>query len=525
MRTLAAIVLAAALGASAVASSPEQIVYARVSPNPGGLGLFIAAADGSGERALLNAPDLDYDAAFAPDGQTLVFTSERNGSADLYRVKADGSALERLTDDPAYDDQAAFAPDGRQVVFVSTRQGGFARLWILDLATRRAKRLTAESPGDFRPSWSPDGSWIAFSSARGSSLPFAYGRWERLQQADIYIVHPDGSGLKRVSEHGNFCGSPKWAADSRHVIAYCMTAEQTLSNRRAFPESGPGGNDTRLVSFDISRGTSEEVKTGAGVMFNPSFVGGTVGYIRKFAAGSEAGIYYLDGRSGPKGDIRSASWTPDGTRVVYIKGQQPNESMWWQKADGTAAEEQLVAIARAPESWLARDQLLSFITLKAGATLDYDIWTYSTRDKKASVLIEAPVSAEHSSRFSPDGRWIAYVSNEGGEYDVYVQPYPLTGAKYKISSGGGLHPEWAPDGKQLYFDNAQRLYTVQLRTEPSFEAAAPVLTKIAGFIAGAVNTRRQYDLTPDGKQFLMMFLKQEIRIEPKWGDQVRARVK
>jgi len=316
---MAAVVLVAALGASAAASSPQQIVYARVSPNPDGLGLFIASADGSGERPLLNAPDLDYDAAFAPDGRTLVFTSERDGSADLFRVKADGTSLERLTDDPAYDDQAAFSPDGRQLVFVSTRQGGFARLWTMDLATRRAKRLTSESPGDFRPSWSPDGSWIAFSSARGSSLPFAYGRWERLQQADIYVVHPDGSGLKRVSEHGNFCGSPKWKSDSRQVIAYCMTAEQTLSNRRAFPEAGPGGIDTRLVSFDISRGTSEEMKTGAGVMFNPSFVGATVGYIRKVAPGSDAGIYYLDGRSGPKGDIRSASWSPDGGRVVFHK--------------------------------------------------------------------------------------------------------------------------------------------------------------------------------------------------------------
>ena len=319
MRTIAAVAVAAALGASAAGSSPQQIVYARVFPNPGGLGLFIAAADGSGERPLLGTPDLDYDAAFAPDGQTLVFTSERDGSADLFRVKADGTGLERLTDDPAYDDQAAFSPDGRQLVFVSTRQGGFARLWTMDLATRRAKRVTAESAGDFRPSWSPDGSWIAFASARGSSLPFAYGRWERLQQADIYIVHPDGSGLKRVSEHGNFCGSPKWKSDSRRVIAYCMTAEQTLSNRRAFPEAGAGGNDTRLVSFDIGGGASEEVKTGAGAMFNPSFVGGTVGYIRKFTQGPVAGIYYLDGRSGPKGDIRSASWSPDGARVVFHK--------------------------------------------------------------------------------------------------------------------------------------------------------------------------------------------------------------
>ena len=317
MRLIAVIVVAAALGVSSADTSPQQIVFTRVSPNPGGLGLFIASADGSDERPLLSAPDVDYDPAFAPDGQTLVFTSERAGSADLFRVKTDGTALERLTDDPAYDDQAAFAPDGRQLVFVSTRQGGFARLWTMDLATRRAKAITKASGGDFRPSWSPDGSWIAFASARDSEMPFAYGRWERLQPADLYVVRPDGSGLKRVSEHGNFCGSPKWKSDSRHLIAYCMSAEQTLSNRRAIPESGPDGPDTRLVSFDVNTGASENVKTAAGVMFNPSYVGATVGYIRKYAQAPGAGIYYVDGRSGPKGDVRSASWSPDGTRVAF----------------------------------------------------------------------------------------------------------------------------------------------------------------------------------------------------------------
>ena len=317
MRLIAVVVVAAALGVSSADTSPQQIVFTRVSPNPGGLGLFIASADGSDERPLLAARDLDYDPAFAPDGQTLVFTSERGGSADLFRVKADGTALERLTDDPAYDDQAAFSPDGRQLVFVSTRQGGLARLWTMDLATRRAKAITKASGGDFRPSWSPDGSWIAFASARDSEMPFAYGRWERLQPADLFIVRPDGSGLKRVGEHGNFCGSPKWKSDSRHLIAYCMSAEQTLSNRRAIPEAGPDGSDTRLVSFDVNTGASENVKTAGGVMFNPSHVGATVGYIRKYAQGPGAGIYYVDGRSGPKGDVRSASWSPDGTHVAF----------------------------------------------------------------------------------------------------------------------------------------------------------------------------------------------------------------
>lgn len=87
----------------------KRLAAVRVFGNPGQAGLFVADADGSNERPLLGTAATDYDAAWAPDGSSIVFTSERDGSADLYRVKPDGSSLERMTNDPAYDDQAAFS--------------------------------------------------------------------------------------------------------------------------------------------------------------------------------------------------------------------------------------------------------------------------------------------------------------------------------------------------------------------------------------------------------------------------------
>jgi Tol biopolymer transport system component len=292
----------------------HQVVVTRVFPQAGQIGLFMADADGSNEHPLLNPADLDYDATWAPDGTSIVFTSERNGSADLYRVKPDGTALERLTDHAAYDDQAAFSPDGRQLVFVSTRAAGTADLWTMDVQTRRARALTSGPGGDFRPAWSPDGRWIAFASDRQSNLPFSHGRWEHLQLVDLFIVHPDGSGLKQITPHGGFCGSPKWTADSRRVVAYCMDAEQTLDNRRAVPEHP---EDSRIVSVEIATGRMSDVAAGPGVKFNPSILGDIIGYVRR--DGTERGIHYSNGKRGPLGEIRTAAWSPDGKQVVFHK--------------------------------------------------------------------------------------------------------------------------------------------------------------------------------------------------------------
>lgn len=314
LRTLTLLLCSTAVVA-AQSPAPDQIYMARVFPAPGRLGLFIANADGTDERPLVNGSSLNYDATWSRDGAWIAFTSERDGSADLYRVHPDGSALERLTDSPAYDDQASFSPSGRQVVFVSTRADATADLWMMDTASRNARPLTSGPGGDFRPSWSPNGEWIAFSSDRGAGLPFAHGRWEALHIVDIYIVRTDGSGLKRLSDGGAFCGSPRWSDDGRRVIAYCMSAEDTISARwSAVTEGGT----TRLMTFDVGGGAATEVAPGEGMKIAPQFLpGNDIGFVRKDRAAN--GIHYASGKTGPKGPIQHASWSADGARVVFHK--------------------------------------------------------------------------------------------------------------------------------------------------------------------------------------------------------------
>jgi Tol biopolymer transport system component len=159
---------------------------------------------------LLPNSRLDYNASFSADGNWIIFTSERGGSADIYRVHPDGSNLERLTDDPAYDDQGALSPDGKQLAFVSSRGTGSADIWVLDLQTRGVRNLT-RAPANFRPSWSADGKWIAFSSDRNTPVRRDDGRFEQSHAVSIYLMRADGTDVRRITSGDKFAGSPKWS--------------------------------------------------------------------------------------------------------------------------------------------------------------------------------------------------------------------------------------------------------------------------------------------------------------------------
>ncbi len=290
----------------------DRILFDRLGPTQATL--FISNADGSAERTLTQPGTFDYNPSWSPRGDWIVFTSERAGSADIFRIHPDATGLERLTDNPAFDDQAAFSPDGARIVFVSTRVGGRANLWILDAASHKATPLTSGNGGDFRPSWSPDGAWIAFSSDRDSDVPPAKGRWERLHLVDIYLIRPDGTGLQRISEHGGFCGSPKWTPDSKTVITYCMSGQDTWTYR-----FGSEDGENQFLKINIESGEKTPVSAGPGVKLLPTVLSsGEVAYLRRDKTAS--GVFYARGRPGPKGDdLRTPSWSPDGAQVVYSR--------------------------------------------------------------------------------------------------------------------------------------------------------------------------------------------------------------
>jgi Tol biopolymer transport system component len=203
-------------------------------------------------------------------------------------------------------------------------------------------------------------------------------------------------------------------------------------------------------------------------------------------------------------------WSPDGERIAFISIFNGMEALFWRRADGTGSAELLVERARAPESWAKDNRSFTFITLvgPSGDGGDYDIASYSIRDKQATPLIAIPKSAQSGSRLSPDGRWIAYESNESGRAEVFAEPLPGTGQRYQVSKTGGARPIWANDMSKIYFDNNSadmRMVSVDVRTQPAFTLGEPVTLPTKGFIQPTGTIRRQYDITPDGTQFLMMF--------------------
>jgi eukaryotic-like serine/threonine-protein kinase len=200
----------------------------------------------------------------------------------------------------------------------------------------------------------------------------------------------------------------------------------------------------------------------------------------------------------------AAVWSANGDRLVFVASGDYSgrkDSIYWRRADGSGEAEHLID-ARAAEGIYADDRRLAFITLTG--TRDYGISVMDMSTKAVTRLIDYPGSEQHSSRISPDGRWITYVSNETGQQEVWLEPLPQSGQRLRITSNGGRHPLWSPDGSHLFYDQGGKMYRVRLSLGAGPpKASEPETLPIQGFQQG--DLRRQFDLMPDGQRLLMLF--------------------
>jgi Tol biopolymer transport system component len=193
-------------------------------------------------------------------------------------------------------------------------------------------------------------------------------------------------------------------------------------------------------------------------------------------------------------------WSPDGQRLVFIISGDRPDGLYWQRTDGTGSAEHLID-TRAAEGWIAAGSHMRFLTLTGNG--DYGISLLDMASRTVATFIDLPGSAQHSSAISPDGKWMAYASNETGRYEVWIEPFPPTGARYQVTRDGGSHPLWMPDGRSLYFDRDHQMFRLAVNTKDLSSRSEPTALPIKGF--AQAEYRRQFDLMPDGRQFLMLF--------------------
>jgi Tol biopolymer transport system component len=166
--------------------------------------VYVMRADGSGVRELTFSNAFDGDPAWSWLNR-IAFESERTGSSDIWAIDADGGNEKQLTTTQAFDGDPAWSPDGTKIAFTSARDNGDREIYVMNADGSAQTRLTASAGFDENPSWSPDGKRIAFDSMRNGNL-------------EIYVMNADGSKQTRVTNHPALDALPSWSQDSRRIV-------------------------------------------------------------------------------------------------------------------------------------------------------------------------------------------------------------------------------------------------------------------------------------------------------------------
>ena len=178
-------------------------------------------------------------------------------------------------------------------------------------------------------------------------------------------------------------------------------------------------------------------------------------------------------------------------------------------------------------SWSPDGQLLAFV--EVNPTTGYDIWVLRLSDRKAQPFLRTPFN-ETAPRFSPDGHWLAYISDESGRYEIYVQPYPGPGGKWQISTEGGTEPVWNRNGRELFYRSGDKMMAVDIATQPAFTAGKPRMLFEGPYVPTPV-TIPNYDVSPDGQRFLMLKPSEQAQAAPtqinvvlNWFEELKQKV-
>lgn len=271
-------------------SSPQRTVSAQSSSGlqrlvwqslrPTNWNIFYFASLGAAPRQLTTGEGLNYDAVLSPGGQWVVFTSERSGTPHLYALDLrQGGSPRLLIASDSMEDQAAISPDGKTIAFMSDHSGS-ANIFALPFdptvtqPLASAVNLTNNRCGNFRPSFSPDGTRIAFCSDRDHSVtsnPFF--PFVRQREGDIYAMDRDGRNCRRLTDTPNWNGSPVWSPDGSAIYFY------SGRNYKPVPPQSPilsqkGGFE--LWAMDADGSNQRRITPGGVEALSPSVADGRI---------------------------------------------------------------------------------------------------------------------------------------------------------------------------------------------------------------------------------------------------------
>jgi Tol biopolymer transport system component len=196
-------------------------------------------------------------------------------------------------------------------------------------------------------------------------------------------------------------------------------------------------------------------------------------------------------------------WSPDGTRIAYASNPSGRFDLYVKGAAGAQPESVMAStqVSLGPSDWSMDGRYIACVAL--GGPTAWDIWILPTSGGEKPRPLIATSFREWEPRISPDGRWIAYSSNESGRREVYVQPFPGLGGKWQVSNQGGHDPEWRRDGKELYFLSPSGVLTaVDVVAGASLELGAPKAL-FSGLTTDPNQTGHNYSVSADGQRFLV----------------------
>jgi Tol biopolymer transport system component/formylglycine-generating enzyme required for sulfatase activity len=445
--------------------------------------------------------------------ERIAFASDRPGNDDIFIIKVDGTGRLRLTDDPADDMDPAWSPDGTSVVFASTRDGP-VQLFLVDSDGQNVRRLIPSRvvPGR-APNWSPDGEWIAFHSGQGRTT-------------DIYKVRIAGTDLTRLTDALETDWYPVWSPDGEKILFYSERAEDDagLGELYAMDADGQEESLTRLTENTFHESYAAWSPDGGRILFIREAIGKRAVYLMN-ADGSDAALV---------ADIdydRHPTFSPDGQRFVFNSSAN-NGQLFLATLGGGKPEQIQTGLTRSWwPSWspVQDDERIVFEGRFDGDREIYSMWD----DGTDQLRLMDNNSNEVQPRVSPDGRWVAFVSDFTGNYDIWLED-PRTPSEWRQLTNDpadDLRPAWSPDCKQIAFasnrDGDWDIYVmndngtgvVQLTDDPaedSFPVWSPDGRRIA-FYSERSGDGDIYMMDADGKNVTPLVENPGFDWSPAWS--------